>query len=122
MPRRHDRTPRLQTFAREMRREQTDAEKKIWHLLRDRRCGGFKFRRQVPVAGYIIDFFCEQASLAVELDGEQHAEPAEVEYDRRRTEVLKERGIRVIRFSDREVLRDPDAVGRTFLRVLTEGW
>jgi very-short-patch-repair endonuclease len=122
MPRRHDRTPRLQTFAREMRREQTDAEKKIWQRLRDRRCGGFKFRRQVPVAGYIIDFLCERASLAIELDGEQHSEPAAVEYDRRRTEMLKERGIRVIRFTDHEVLRDPDAIARTILRVLTEGW
>src|SRR5436305_2054813 len=102
MPRRHDRTPRLRTFAREMRREPTDAEKKIWHLLRDRRCGGFKFRRQVPMAGYVIDFLCEGASLAVELDGEQHAEPGAVEYDRRRTDVLSERGIRVIRFADHE--------------------
>jgi len=121
MPRRHDLTPRLQTFAREMRREQTDAEKKIWQRLRDRRCGGFKFRRQVAIAGYIVDFFCERASLAVELDGEQHAEPAAVEYDRRRTAVLKQRGIRVIRFSDHEVLRDPDAVARTILRLLTDG-
>src|SRR5687767_3069533 len=121
MPRRHDSTPRLRAFARGMRREQTDAERKVWELLRDRRCGGFKFRRQVPVAGYVVDFLCERASLAVELDGEQHAEPKAVEYDRRRSEVLWGRGIRVVRFADHEVLRDPGAVAKTVLRVLTEG-
>ena len=121
MPRRHDETPRLRTFARDMRRAPTDPERKIWHLLRDRRCGGFKFRRQVPVAGYILDFFCEQASLAVELDGEQHAEPAAIAYDQRRTATLKDLGIHVLRFPDHEVLRDPEAVAKTVLRMITDG-
>ena len=122
MPRRHDASSRLRSFAREMRHTQTDAEKKIWHLLRDRRCGGFKFRRQVPMAGYILDFFCEQASLAVELDGEQHAEPEAAEYDNRRTATLSGLGIRVLRFPDHEVLRHPEAVAKTVLRMITEGY
>ena len=121
MPRRHDETPRLRTFARDMRRAPTDPERKIWHLLRDRRCGGFKFRRQVPMAGYILDYFCEQASLAVELDGEQHAEPDALAYDQRRTATLKDLGIHVLRFPDHEVLRDPEAVAKTVLRMITDG-
>ena len=105
MPSRRDPDPRLRRYARDMRHQPTDAEKKLWALLRDRGLGGFKFRRQVPVEGYILDFFCEQASTAVELDGEQHAKPQAMEYDQRRSQKLAELRIRVLRFSDRDVLK-----------------
>jgi very-short-patch-repair endonuclease len=111
----------LQHRARRMRREPTDAERKLWQLLRDRRLGGFKFRRQAPIDHYVVDFFCEEASLAVELDGEQHGEPEAVVYDGRRTARLEELRIRVLRFTSRETVRDVYAVARTILRVLTEG-
>jgi very-short-patch-repair endonuclease len=104
-----------------MRRKPSDAERKLWHVLRDRRLGGFKFRRQHPVGHYVVDFFCEQASLVVEVDGDQHGEEDARRYDERRSAVLAERRIRVLRFSSRDTVRDIDAVGRTILRVLTEG-
>jgi very-short-patch-repair endonuclease len=121
MPRRHDPSLRLHAFARRMRREPTDAERKLWALLRDRRLGGFKFRRQVPIAGYVADFLCEPASLIVELDGDQHAESDALQYDEQRTQRLANRMYRVVRFASHEACRDPDAVARTILRILTEG-
>ncbi|MGA8221784.1 MAG: DUF559 domain-containing protein, partial [Candidatus Acidiferrales bacterium] len=68
--RNHD--PRFLRFARNMRQTQTDAERKLWSILRDRRLGGFKFRRQHPVDRYILDFYCAERRLAVEADGGQH--------------------------------------------------
>ena len=111
----------LQHRARRLRRESTDAERTLWQLLRDRRLGGFKFRRQVPVDRYVVDFFCDRASLAIELDGDQHADPDAMKYDTHRTQKLEERRIRVLRFTGRQTLRDVHAVATTILRVLTEG-
>src|ERR1044071_2882589 len=105
MASRRDASPRLRQFAREMRREPTEAERKLWQILRNRGLGGFKFRRQAPVAGFVLDFYCEAASLCIELDGDQHGEAEAVEYDEGRTRRLSELRIRVVRFSDREVLR-----------------
>ena len=59
-------------FARRLRRDQTDVERKLWYALRDRRHHGFKFRRQQPVGPYVVDFVCFEAKLVVELDGGQH--------------------------------------------------
>src|SRR5438552_7325108 len=87
-----DRDPswRLRGFARVMRHEPTDAERRLWSRLRNRQVGGFKFRRQVPIAGYIVDFYCLQRKLAVELDGGQHLDRASVDYDCRRENKLQE--------------------------------
>jgi adenine-specific DNA-methyltransferase len=101
-----------------MRASATDAEQKLWSILRDRKLGGFKFRRQHPVAGYIADFFCMDALLVVESDGGQHYDPEGLAYDGRRTKVLEERGIRVLRFQDCDVLKHPDAVARTIFHAL----
>src|SRR4051812_7973873 len=92
----HDR--RLLGFARQLRRDTTDAERKLWWILHSRKLAGFKFRRQVPMAGYIVDFYCVSIRLAVELDGGQHAEPEAVKYDDRRTAALQREGVRVLRF------------------------
>jgi very-short-patch-repair endonuclease len=119
--RRRDADALLRRYAREMRRQPTDAERMMWGLLRDRRLDGFKFRRQTPVHGYVVDFYCEAASLVVELDGDQHGEGEAVEYDRRRSERLGELRIRVMRFANHEVLAHPQAVAATILRVLREG-
>ena len=96
--------------AREFRREQTDAEKTMWRLLRDRQLDGAKFRRQHVIENYIIDFYCHEAKLAIELDGGQHAEPAQQAHDDERTRVLKEQGIHVMRFWNNEVLKNPQGV------------
>ena len=88
--------------ARELRREDTDAEAKLWNALRARRLGGWRWKRQVPWGPYFLDFLCLEAGIVVELDGSQHAE--QVAYDARRTEYIERSGLRVIRFWNHEVL------------------
>ena len=107
-----DRNLRRLKFARTMRQVPTDAEAKLWRALRLQRLGGYRFRRQYTVAGYILDFYCPACRLAVELDGGQHSDPAQLEYDRRRTARLNEMGIRVLRFSDRDALKETCIGGR----------
>ena len=82
--------------ARQLRRDQTEAEARLWNALHDRRLGGWKWRRQVTMGPYILDFYCPEAGLVVELDGGQHAD--QVAYDERRARYLEGRGLRVIRF------------------------
>jgi very-short-patch-repair endonuclease len=100
--------PPLLTAARELRQPQTPAEQKLWSRLRDRQLDGFKIRRQHPIDRFIVDFYCAEARLCVEIDGESHAE--QVDYDQARTEYLNERGYTVIRFTNREVFNQFEAV------------
>lgn len=101
---------RVRGFARQMRHEPSDAEARLWRALRDRRLAGFKFRRQHPLAGYVLDFYCPTVRLAVELDGGQHGEDAQRSYDAARSETLEKLGIRVLRFWNDVVLRQPEDV------------
>ena len=94
--------------ARRLRRDQTDAERTLWFRLRDRRLMGMKFRRQMPVASYVVDFCCEAARLIIELDGGQHNEHPEK--DARRTAVLEAQGYLVLRFWNNDVLRNTEGV------------
>jgi very-short-patch-repair endonuclease len=96
----------------------TDAEAKLWHLLRDRRMAGFKFRRQHPLGRYILDFYCHEALLVVELDGGQHTEAKQMAYDERRTGFLASQGVRVLRFGDHDMLKWPEAVAEQVYRAL----
>jgi adenine-specific DNA-methyltransferase len=98
----------LRDNARRLRREQTDAERKLWSRLRDRRLGGAKFRRQHPIGPYIADFCCPEARLVIELDGGQHG--VHRDDDRRRTAFLTQQGYRVLRFWNNQVLQEPEAV------------
>ena len=98
----------VKAFARKLRQEQTDAESLMWALLRDRRLGGAKFRRQHSVEPYVLDFFCNEANLAIELDGGQHAEAQT--RDDKRSAFLKAKGIDVLRFWNNEVLAETEAV------------
>ena len=98
----------LLQFARDLRKGQTDAETKMWSLLRDRRLAGKKFRRQHPIPPYIVDFYCHEASLVIEIDGGQHAEDRR--RDKKRIEFLERKGLRVIRFWNNEVLQETEAV------------
>ena len=90
--------------ARRLRRDATDAENFLWKMVRNRRFGGFKFRRQFAVPPYVLDFYCAELRLGIELDGGQHAEPERVDADRRRSEFLERHGIRGVRFWNNEVL------------------
>ncbi len=107
------RNTRSTQLARSLRRTQTDTEAKLWGHLRGRRLDGLKFRRQVPIAGYITDFACVDAKLIIELDGSQHADREEA--DASRTEALQRVGYDVIRFWNADVMENMDGVLSTIL-------
>ncbi len=90
--------------ARELRREQTPAEDALWGRLRDRQVLGLKFRRQVPIQGYIADFCCPELKLIVELDGAVHLDDAQVAHDRNRDGYLKTLGYTILRFPNEKAL------------------
>ena len=102
--------------ARQLRTQQTDSERKLWFLLRDRRLNGAKFRRQVPIGNYIVDFVCQEAKLIVELDGGQHADQAA--YDAMRTNWLAEVGYRVLRVWNNDLTENEDGVLTAILNEL----
>src|SRR5207237_2204899 len=97
--------------ARRLRREQADAEAKLWRRLRAHKLPGYWFRRQVPLGPYIVDFACLEMRLLIEVDGSQHAD--QVEHDSRRTAWLESQGFRVLRFWNDEVLKESDDVVET---------
>ncbi len=94
--------------ARYLRKNLTDAERKLWLMLRNRRFYGYKFRRQYWIEKYIVDFICIEKNLIIELDGGQHIE--QKEYDEKRARRLMDLNYRVIRFWNDQVLRDCDEV------------
>ncbi len=97
--------------ARGLRRRATEAERRLWRLLRDRfRPGGHHFRRQVPIDAFVVDFACLKARLVIEVDGGGHADPRAGEADGRRDARLGELGFTVLRFWNHEVDRETEAV------------
>lgn len=98
------------TLARNLRKNQTFVEQLLWSKIRNNQISGYKFRRQYPVDNYILDFYCPAAKLDVEIDGGQHNEIENEHLDEARTKYLVNKGIRVIRFWDHEVINDLDAV------------
>ncbi|MBP7140428.1 MAG: HsdR family type I site-specific deoxyribonuclease [Opitutaceae bacterium] len=100
----------LKAEARELRAKQTDAESLLWELLRDRKLAGAKFRRQHQFGEYITDFFCNDAKLVVECDGAPHATPERRKIDQKRDAYLKSQGLTVLRFENKRVHADPEAV------------
>jgi very-short-patch-repair endonuclease len=114
----HRPTPkRIRDFAKKMRREPTDAEAKMWRLLRDRRLAEFKFRQQVPFQNFILDFVCFEKRLVVEIDGSQHADS---ERDTVREAVLLAEGFRIARYWNNDVLQRPTSVLEDILAKLVE--
>ena len=111
--------PHLLALARKLRKEQTNAEQLLWHVLRNRQFGGLKFRRQYPVAPYVLDFYCHEARLAIEVDEGQHSEPDKERRDTERTAYLGRQGITVIRFWNHEVLQETEAVLEQLYEALT---
>jgi very-short-patch-repair endonuclease len=102
--------------ARALRRSATDAERMLWRHLRRGNFAPHKFRRQYPIAGYIVDFVCVSAKLVIELDGGQHADARE--YDERRTHKIAACGYRVLRFWNDDVLLRTEAVLEEIWRSL----
>jgi very-short-patch-repair endonuclease len=95
----------------------TPQEQKLWQRLRGKQLYGIKFRRQHPIFRFILDFFCFQHRLVVELDGHRHADPEQQEYDQAGTEWLEQRGMRVLRFKNREVDTNLEGVLMTIARA-----
>ena len=108
-----DYTPRLSTFAKSMRSQPTDAERRLWQVLRAGNIEGFHFRRQHPIGGYILDFYCSDLRLAIEADGGQHYMPDGKQRDSRRDAALAGAGILMLRFSDYDILKHSDGVAET---------
>jgi very-short-patch-repair endonuclease len=100
----------------QLRTNATEAEQRIWYFLRNRQFEKFKFRRQHPIGVYIVDFVCLEQKVIIELDGGQHAEQAR--YDARRTKALRDKGFRVLRFWNNDVLLNTNAVLETILAEL----
>jgi very-short-patch-repair endonuclease len=104
--------------ARNLRKEQTEQEKIIWSIIRNRQFYGLKFKRQVPIGIYIADFCCNEKKIVIELDGGQHNEPDETLYDKNRTEFLEAEGYRVIRFWNNDVNSNIEGVCEYIKRSL----
>ena len=96
--------------AKHMRENPTVAEDILWQRLRRKQVGGFHFRRQHPIGRFIVDFYCADAKLVIEVDGSVHNEPGHDEYDAERQAFLEELGLKVLRFENTQVLRETDAV------------
>lgn len=107
---RRNRTVQARAFARHLRGEATDAEKRLWRLLRNRRFDAFKFRRQHPCGIYFLDFFCVAARLAVETDGGGHGFPNQRARDEKRNRFLAQQGIKVLRFWNHQVQSETASV------------
>ena len=102
--------------ARRLRREMTEAERKLWRFLRDRTLVGVKFRRQVPIGNFIADFCCLDSRLIVELDGGQHADQGDA--DASRSRFLAKEGFRVLRFWNDQVLNGAEFAVEEILTVI----
>jgi very-short-patch-repair endonuclease len=103
---------------RTLRRNQTDAEKKLWAVLRNRKLAGVKFRRQFPLGKYILDFYAPEYGLCIEADGGQHYEDTHKQQDEVRTRELIKLGVETLRFSDRDILTNIEGVYETIERAL----
>ena len=104
-------------LARQLRQSWTDAELRLWQLLRNRSIGKHKFRRQHPVGPYVVDFICLEQKLVIEVDGSQHTD--RVKQDKKRTAYLEAQGFRVIRFWDNDVLMQTESVMQAIFDSLT---
>ena len=110
--------PAIRARARELRQPQTPAERVLWGRLRNRQLDGYKFRRQHPIGRFIVDFYCAECRLVIEIDGDTHLD--QVEYDQERTAWLEARGHRVVRFTNQDVHRRTGPVLEAILKACQE--
>ncbi len=107
----------LKQHSRQLRENMTDAEKRLWAKIRMKQLKGYQFYRQKPIGDYIVDFFCPRAKLVIELDGSYHLVGEAIEYDRIRDEYLSGPGLRVLRFTNTDVLTH---IGEVVERIVGE--
>jgi len=110
--------PRTIKNARDLRKNSTLWERKLWGSLKSSKFYGFKFRRQFPIGKYIVDFCCVKAKLIIELDGGQHMTVLNLVYDKNRSVDLKKLGYRILRIQNNEIDRNLDGVGEEIFRAL----
>ncbi|HXY58895.1 MAG TPA: DUF559 domain-containing protein [Methylocystis sp.] len=108
-------------FARRLRREMTVAEEMLWKALRGRGFGAFKFRRQVPIGRYVVDFLCVDCRFIVELDGPPHETLERQERDAMRDEYLCDRGYRILRLSNDIVIGGGDVALEMIRKAMMQG-
>ena len=115
-----NRTKDARVFARELRRKSNLAERRLWKVLRDRRFSNFKFRRQYACGPYFLDFYCVEARLAVEVDGETHGQGEARNRDAARDRYLASVNIRVLRFWNHQLVTEPELVRAVIWRSLMQ--
>lgn len=103
--------------AEDLRRKMTKTEKELWEVLKNKKLGGFKFRRQHPISKFILDFYCHEAKFGIEIDGKVHNSKSQKFYDDDRSEILREYGIKIIRFQNDEIIENIEEVK---LKILSE--
>jgi very-short-patch-repair endonuclease len=108
----HRASAHLRDRARDLRKSLTLSERRLWNWLRNRTFAGYKFRRQFPVAGSILDFYCAELKLAIEVDGQHHEQPGMLQYDDCRSARLEALGIRVIRIPNVLLAADAQLVAQ----------
>lgn len=104
---------RLKERRRELRKNATNEERELWHYLRGRKLGGYKFLRQFSIDRFIMDFYCAQYRVAIEIDGSQHTNDQGTAYDAERTAILSEFGVTIIRFTNEDISKRIGYVLRT---------
>jgi very-short-patch-repair endonuclease len=121
LPFNHNAGPKRFEDARFLKRVQTEAEAALWERIRNRHLNGSKMRRQHPIDRYIVDFYCHDSRLVIEVDGEIHEQNDNPDYDKNRTQDLIALGLTFIRFTNKQVLQNIDLVLAEIKRHLTPG-
>lgn len=110
---------KLKQAARELRKNMTEAERLLWSKIRMKQLKGYMFTSQKPLDGYIVDFYCYRAGLVIEVDGSQHFTDSGIEYDQIRDDILKNLELRVLRFTNIDVLTNIEGVVEVIERNLS---
>ena len=111
---------KLKQPSRKLRDSMTDAERRLWAKVRMRQVKGCQFYRQKPIGDYIVDFFCPRANLVIEVDGGQHFSDETTDYDKIRDEYMRSLGLRVLRFTNTEVLTNIEGVVESILESMEQ--
>jgi very-short-patch-repair endonuclease len=110
--------PYLKSYSQKLRKEMTDAERFLWRHIRMKQISNLQFYRQRPIGKHIVDFYCPNAKIIIELDGSQHFEQKNLENDKIRDAYLKNMGLKVLRFNDLEVLKNIEGViGKILMEI-----
>ncbi|HRJ31148.1 MAG TPA: endonuclease domain-containing protein [Cyclobacteriaceae bacterium] len=119
LPFHHNAKPKIFENARFLKKVPTEAERLLWRNLRSKKLKGYKFRRQHPIDHFIVDFYCHECRLVIEVDGDIHFQNDNPAYDKGRTEQLDALGVKIIRFTNEQVLKDISSVLSEITKHLT---